>query len=265
MKNELQFMSWYDAGEYFKENDVVIMPVGSIEQHGPHNPLGTDHLVAEGIAIAVGKKTNTTVLPGIPVGVAVHHRQFPGVLWVSPHTFKKYVKEVALAIASHGAKKIVVVNGHGGNNNTLLLVAQELRREHDIFMVITSWFIRGKAQGAAIAEGGHGGKIETALNMYFHPGSVNKERLVKADKQKEKLGELEMQGFQRLPLGIVAMDTIDLTDQGLMGPAGATTSAEGASSEVGKKFVEPYIDELSQFVEQLKEIDVKSLLSKPHK
>ncbi|TRO48691.1 creatininase family protein [Candidatus Bathyarchaeota archaeon] len=82
----LHEISWSEAKELFQETDVAILPVGSTEQHGPHNPLGTDHLVAEALSKVVGERTGVPVLPIIPVGISEHHRQFPGTLWVRPYS-----------------------------------------------------------------------------------------------------------------------------------------------------------------------------------
>jgi creatinine amidohydrolase len=118
-KNEEHFLledlTWVEAKEYFSENDVVILPVGSIEQHGPHNPLSTDIQNAYAIAKEAAKRTGVLCLPGIPVGFSREHKEFPGTLWVSHQTFELYVKEVILSATYHGAKKVIVVNGHGHN------------------------------------------------------------------------------------------------------------------------------------------------------
>jgi len=74
-----------------------------------------------------------------------------------------------------------------------------------------------------------------------------------------------MQGFQRLPLATIASDTTDLTEIGLMGAAGAVTSAKDASAEVGKEFIKPYIEDLVRFVNEFKKVDISTLLPKSHK
>ena len=126
---QLAEISWTDANKSFSESDIAILPAGSTEQHGPHNPLGTDHLNAEAVSREVGKRTQTLVLPVVAVGVSEHHRHFPGTLWVPPPVFREYVKAVALSAVSHGARKIVIVNAHGGNTASLLEVAGYLRRK----------------------------------------------------------------------------------------------------------------------------------------
>lgn len=89
MKTFLYEMSWTEAKEYFGKNDIAIFPVGSTEQHGPANPLGTDFLTAKAIAEETAKRTGVLCLPVIPFGVSSHHKQFWGTIFISPRIFKK--------------------------------------------------------------------------------------------------------------------------------------------------------------------------------
>jgi len=69
-------LSWVEAKKYFQSKDIALLPVGSTEQHGPQNPLGTDHLIARSLAEEAAKRVKVTCLPVIPFGVSSHHRQF---------------------------------------------------------------------------------------------------------------------------------------------------------------------------------------------
>jgi len=257
---QLAEISWSDAEKLFADSDLVILPVGSTEQHGPHNPLGTDYLNAEAVSKEVGKRTDTLVLPVIPVGVSEHHRQFPGTLWVSPPVFREYMKEVALSVAGHGVDKIIIVNGHGGNTASLLEVAGSLRRECGIFASVMMAFPPGMME----LGGGHAGGGETSSNLYWHPHLVKMERAPKTV-QKEKLGGLDMTGMGRVGLAQFPWDTIDLTDTGLLGSAGQELDASTASAEKIKPNMEAFLENLCEFVEALKKENVEDLLSKPHK
>lgn len=249
-------VSWTNAEELFRETDVALLPVGSTEQHGPHNPLGTDHLVAAALSRVVGEKTGVPVLPVIPVGVSEHHRHFPGTLWVPPQIFRDYIKAMSLSAVSHGARKILFVNGHGGNTAALMEVAGELRREHNIFAAVLIAFPPSMM--------GHAGTGETSVNLYFHKDLVKMERAVDT-KQKEKLGPLKIEGFNRIGPAQFAWDTIDLTDTGVLGDAGEMIMSTTASEDEGRRLMEPFIQEVVEFVEKLKNASVEQLLCKPHK
>jgi creatinine amidohydrolase len=132
-------MSWTEAKKYFAKNDIAIVPVGSNEQHGPQNPLGTDHLIAKALAEETAKRVGVVCLQVVPYGVSSHHKQFWGTISVSPKVFKQYVKEVCLSLNYYGVRKIVIVNGHGGNLSALEELARELREE-GIFVSIFQWW-----------------------------------------------------------------------------------------------------------------------------
>ena len=255
---QLADISWKDAGDIFEETDVAILPVGSTEQHGPHNPLGTDYLVAAATSKAVGERTGVPVLPVIPVGVSEHHRQFPGSLWVPPNVFRAYVKAAILSAVSHGPRKILIVNGHGGNTASLMEVAGELRRGHGVFAAVASAF------PPALVGTPHAGEGETSINLYFHGHLVKMDRAVDT-KQNESLGPLEIQGFNSIGPAQFAWDTIDLTETGVLGDAGMTVVSTSASAEKGRELMEPYIDEVCQLVEELKKAEIEELLCRPHK
>jgi len=95
MKLLLHEMSWTEAKEYLMKNDIVIFPVGSNEQHGPQNPLGTDHLIAKALAEEAAKRTRVLCLQVVPFGVSSHHRQFWGTIYASPEAFKTTLKRFA--------------------------------------------------------------------------------------------------------------------------------------------------------------------------
>lgn len=105
----------------------------------PPSPLGTDWLTAQEIARRASARGGWLVLPTLPVGVSEHHRQFWGTLWVPPEVLRDYVMGVARALASHGLRKLVLVNGHGGNTAALEEAARRLRQERIYTFVYVWW------------------------------------------------------------------------------------------------------------------------------
>jgi len=165
-------LAWTDVRD--AEVDVGLLPVGSTEQHGPHAPLSTDALTATAVAEAAADRyAGALVGPTIPVGVSEEHRAFDGTLWVTPDTFRAYVRETAASLASHGIDRIVLVNGHGGNVDALREVAAGLSRAGEAYAVAFTWF-RAVADGA---EMGHAGPLETALLRHAAPGLVREDRI----------------------------------------------------------------------------------------
>src|SRR6476469_7052886 len=113
-----------------KRNPLVILPTGSIEQHGPHLPTGTDTLAANVIAHAVAERMDALVLPSTPLGVTPMHMPFRGTISLTPDTFMRVVTETCASTAKHGAKYLVILNWHEGNIAPLAIGAEVLHREH---------------------------------------------------------------------------------------------------------------------------------------
>ncbi|MCU4741093.1 creatininase family protein [Halobacteria archaeon AArc-m2/3/4] len=168
----LSSVTWTDVAD--SETDLALVPVGSTEQHGPHAPLGTDALLAEAIAEAGADRFDGDPVrsPTIPIGVAEEHRHFPGTMWVSPETFRRYVREAVGSLASHGFDRVVLVNGHGGNVDALREVTGTISRHDDAYAVSFTWFDAIDADDM-----GHGGPLETALLRYLFPELVRENRI----------------------------------------------------------------------------------------
>ncbi len=246
----LHEMSWSEAKEYFIKNDIAILPVGSNEQHGPQNPLGTDHLIAKAIAEETAKRTGVLCLQVVPFGVSSHHKQFWGTIYISPNPFKNYVKETCLALSYYGARKIVIVNGHGGNRCVLMELSRELR-EQGIFTSIFQWWEAATKLLPDLfkpEEMGHAGAEETSVNLALYPHLVNMDKAVDEEPRKHTV---KAEGIT-LPLG-----TVDYTNSGVFGKS--TT----ASAEKGKKVFEAVVNELIKHVNLLKETKIENLVQKP--
>jgi creatinine amidohydrolase len=243
-------MSWQEAKEYFAKNDIAIVPVGSNEQHGPPNPLGTDHLIAKGIAEEVARRTGVVCLQVIPFGVSSHHKQFWGTIFISPKTFKRYVKETCRALQYYGVRKIVIVNGHGGNLAVLSDLARELR-EDGVFVSVFEWWTATEKLLPRLftdEERTHAGAEETSLNLAIHPHLVDVSRAVDG---KARKSELQTAGMT-LPFV-----TVDRTS------SGASGKISSASVAKGRKVFEAVVKELARHVRLLKDAKMKDLVAKP--
>jgi creatinine amidohydrolase len=246
----LHEMSWAEAKEYFAKNDVAIIPVGSNEQHGPQNPLGTDHLIAKALAEEVARRTGVACLQVIPFGVSSHHRQFWGTVFISPKTFKNYVKEVCLSLEYYGVRKIVIVNGHGGNRCALMEIAREMREKGVFISVFQWWEAAGKLLHGHFKpeEEGHAAAEETSVNLALHPQIVNMDRAVDEEPREH---------FAKVDGMSLPLDTVDETSSGVFGKS--TT----ASAEKGKAVLEAVVNELIKHVNALKKAKIEDLMQKP--
>src|SRR5829696_6379591 len=98
-----------------KKNPLVILPCGSVEQHGPHLPTGTDTLAANVIAHAVAERMDGLVLPATPFGVTPMHMPYEGTITLTPDTYMRVQTETCGSTAKHGAKQLMIINWHEGN------------------------------------------------------------------------------------------------------------------------------------------------------
>ncbi len=119
-------MSWDEVEAYLEKDDRVVVALGSTEQHGRRGPLGTDHLIPQGLAVALAEKTGTIVAPPLVFGVAEHHMAYPGTVAIRPSSYMAFVEDVFTSLHRHGFKRIFVLNGHGGNRAPLECVILEL-------------------------------------------------------------------------------------------------------------------------------------------
>ncbi|RQH01489.1 creatininase family protein [Natrarchaeobius oligotrophus] len=233
--------TWTDVREL--ETNLAVVPVGSTEQHGPHAPLGTDVLNARAVADAGIERTDLEVVraPAIPVGVAEEHRQFPGTMWVSPETFRSYVRESIESLAHHGFDRVVVVNGHGGNVDALREVGARLTRSERAFVVPFTWF---EAVGEHSAEMGHGGPLETALLRQCHPDLVREDRIDEASE-----GAADGWG-EWVSYANLAYDSAEFTENGVVGDP-----TEGTEQR-GEALLELAAESLARLVEAVATRDV---------
>ncbi len=214
----LERATWTDVADL--ETNLAVLPVGSTEQHGPHAPLGTDALAAEAVAEAGVDAFDgeVVVAPRISVGISEEHRQFPGTMWVSPDTFRAYVREAVDSLATHGLDRVVLVNGHGGNIDALREVAGTITRHDDAYAVPFTWF---EAVGDHSSDMGHGGPLETALVRAVHPDLVREERIEDA-REGAADGWGEWVSYANL-----AYDSAEFTENGVVGDPAEGDAARG--------------------------------------
>lgn len=163
--------------EYSPYIDTVILPIGTIEAHGPHAPLGTDVLIPQRLADHLERQLSGRVwtLPAIPYGSTWHLQDFPGSIDVPSRIFADYVRAVVSSFARWGVKNVVILNGHGGNITALQEAATALVDE-GLRVLVSNYWIDYRDAIAQIAPGvGHAGEDETSLAMAVDAASVELE------------------------------------------------------------------------------------------
>jgi len=156
------------------KTDAVLLPVGTIEAHGP-GVLGTDVIIPAYLAERLSKKINALTAPAVNYGVTNSLLAYPGSLTVSPETLKAYVRETAFSLAEAGFKKIIVLNGHGGNIESLEDLGAALWKEKGVFCMVVHWWMAAEEAAAKYFDGtGHAGADELAALMAIDPTLVSR-------------------------------------------------------------------------------------------
>jgi len=160
---------------------VCILPIGVIEKHGSHLPLGTDMYAAREIAIAAAKQEKAIVFPYYFMGQIAEARHCPGTICLSHKLLMENLREICDEISRNGLKKILILNGHGGNNHFLPFFAQEQPRlDRDYSVYIRNAGRLSEEQHKALSQefgtsqwGAHAGFAETAKLMHMSPELVH--------------------------------------------------------------------------------------------
>ena len=173
-------------------NAIVVVPVGSIEQHGPHLPVKVDALLATEVARRAALKIQThqpiLVTPTVWCGLAEHHMDFCGTLTLDFETFHGLLRNLCRSIRHHGFRRIFLLNGHGGNIAALNVICSELIRELEGLRVVsgTYWTLPEVAEKfSEILEVQqnvrHAGEAETSMMLALEPELVDQSILNQAD------------------------------------------------------------------------------------
>jgi len=167
-----------------KKNPLVILPQGSVEQHGPHLPAGTDIFAANVIAHGVAERMDGLVLPGGPLGVTPIHMPYESTITLTPETYIRVVKETCASTAQHGAKYLLILNWHELNIPPLALAADALHREYGMtVLTVQACFVAEEMFGKECNGLTHGGEIETLAVLAYREDLVHLDRIGDSSEQ----------------------------------------------------------------------------------
>jgi creatinine amidohydrolase len=163
--------------------DMAILPIGSIEQHGPHLPVMTDYTIITAAAKGVAEKTNGFLLPTLPISTCREHMGKKGSVWMEPPTFYNMITDIVMSLKTQGFKRVVILQGHGGifiltpitrdlnakNNPDLMVATIDLMTAY--LPLMEEGILHSKVEL-------HAGEVETSLMLYLAPETVHMDRAV---------------------------------------------------------------------------------------
>ena len=187
IKNYLPHMTWPEVQELLTRTDMVIIPVASLEEHGPQTPIGTDFLDGVEEAKLIAQKTDVLVAPILLPGISPYHMEFPGTITISHDTAQRVYFEAVQSLIHHGYRRILFVNAHTGNQYLTAYVADRINQETPAIALELHTALQGGQGGGPTSRttptpfDRHAGVGETSSAMYLIPSLVDLSKAGKND------------------------------------------------------------------------------------
>lgn len=231
-------LTWPEVNHAAGQRKVILLPIGSTEQHGPHLPIDVDNLISNSVCMEAGRQAPHLVLvaPQISYGYNIHALDYPGTMHVGYEHLIGTCLDLCKSFAYHGFKRIVILSGHGGNSAALELASRRVILETDALVTSFTWwsllpadFVASVRQSVFPGGAGHAGEIETSV--YLHLAGEK----VQMDKAKDHIAWYNSRGTRSFQWGdlfgsgpvSVFERTSTFTEDGTFGQATLATAEKG--------------------------------------
>ncbi|MEK7516754.1 MAG: creatininase family protein [Patescibacteria group bacterium] len=242
-----------------KSGKVALLPLGTLEQHGPHLPLDTDTRIANAIAWRVAQLVPETVvlLRPLEYGVSSFHREPPGGIYIHPHVYENFLLAIIESMIAHGFGAFFLLNGHGGNQSSVTNVQKIINHGHErkVFVGTTPLYLSGAKGRAALREEGfretigHACEIETSLMLAIDAAVVRMDKIA------------DDEGFHRTtnfspyddgPLQLYLPTETESRDGVYGNPSKASPEAGGRLLAIAAEEIGDYIKEMLAILEKVR-------------
>lgn len=240
------------TGEMLQRVEMVLLPVGAHEQHGPALPVSTDALTAQVLCSLVGTllRPRVAVAPTVPWGVSWHHQGLPGTISLREETLVAIVMDHIESLHRQGVQRVMIVNTHGGNNAALTVAAERAKRETGMPLVVPvyAYLLLANAARDELGEDaiGHGGGDEASAILAIRPDLVTRDRLETPDVDA---------ALQRSATILRAAGGSLPVMMHKRSPSGATGDAAMATAEAGSAILGRAASQLRAICEDVMDLD----------
>jgi creatinine amidohydrolase len=245
-------LTWPEVRRAAAEERVCLVPVATLEDHGPHLPVDTDLRITDEICrrAAEAAPDEIVLVPAIPHGYSPHHMDFPGPITIGWETFTRYCTDVGRSLAGHGFRRILFLNGHGSNQNFVEAAARLVGVEFPEVLAAAAFHTSGAESARLIAElreserGGmaHACELETSMYLAIDSDAVDMAKAV--DERGYPAGEHAWMDWSDGPLKIMPWWS-SFSRTGVQGDATKATAEKGA------RLLDAAVRECVEFVREL--------------
>lgn len=238
---EFQYENSFEVKEKITHKKVAILPIGAVEAHGPHLPLGTDNILAERMSNKLAQRVDAFVLPTLPYGQVWSLKNFPGSIHIRNESLISFLYDIGISLHRQGFKIFVMLSAHLGNATALKEAARKLYEDISDLKVLYLFYPGTGKIVETIRESPsshhtyfHACEIETSFMLYLAPEFVDMERAISENPD--------------IPLSADVTPTPweEFTDTAVLGDATLATR------EKGEKIIQVALNNMVQFIEDLK-------------
>ena len=169
----LSRMNYREVEKYLENSDTIVIPVGSLENHGLHMPLGTDAIIPDGIAKLIDERSSLLIAPTVNYGATDDLVGFPGTISIGTEGLISLLRAICAQFYDYGFRRFLILNGHGGNTAAIQAVGMHLYRKGAYLANLNWWLMAGQIDPKWA--GGHGGGEETAGVMAVDESLIKRE------------------------------------------------------------------------------------------